>query len=314
LAAPILEAAAALSLLFAPSAALASAASAPLNPSLNPRLNPEGAGFVSLLRRAGLYDEAALEVQRQDELSGAPDLDGDLLFGLGLDLARAGNVPAAVRVLQLAVARTQDPALTDDRQLTLGTLHLKEGSYPAAERVFTKVEAFSADALLRSRAERLACVGNLWSLDAEPAKQCVPKLLSAAGTVSARAQREAQRQLDEIGASDGWRGWMGGILSGILPGLGQATAGEPLDGLIALLVNGGFGVGVVAVSLGGDLVDGALLLLAVLSRYYWGNIQHGAADWTAVGQRQKRRAADALMRLLATLPPPTSPASPSPTP
>lgn len=270
-------------------------------------LNPEGAGFVSLLRRAGLYDEAAREVARQNELSGAPELDGDLLFGLGLDLAGSGSVPAAIRVVELAVARTEEAVANDDRQLVLGTLHLKEGSYPAAERLFTKVQAFSANPAMRARAERLACVGNLWSLDAEPAKQCVPKALGQATTLSERAQREATRQLEEIGANDGWRSWVGGILSGILPGLGQATAGEPLDGLVALIVNGGFGVGVVAVSLGGDIVDGALLLLAVLSRYYWGNVQHGAADWTAVGERHKRHAADALMRLLANLPEPAAP-------
>jgi tetratricopeptide (TPR) repeat protein len=280
--------------------------------AVEPPLNPEGAGFVSLLRQAGLYREAAGEVLRQNELSGAPELDADLLFGLGLDLARTGSVPAAISVVELAVARTQDAALNDDRQLILGTLHLKEGSYPAAERVFTKVETFSADALARARAERLACVGSLWSLDADPARQCVPKLISIAGSVSARAQREAERQLDELGASDAWRGWLGGILSGILPGLGQATAGEPLDGLVALLVNGGWGVGVVAVSLGGDVVDGALLLVAVLTRYYWGNIQHGAADWTAATERSKRRAADALMRLIAGLPEPSLTLPPSP--
>jgi hypothetical protein len=292
-------------------------ASMPLPRSLAPPVavapagpNPEGAGFVSLLQKAGLYEEAAVEVQRQNELSGAPELDADLLFGLGLDLARAGSVPAAIRVVELAVARTQDAAENDDRQLALGTLHLKEGSYPAADRVFSKVQAFSADPLARARAERLACVGNLWSLDAEPSQQCVPKLLW--GTVTARAQRQAQRDLDELGASDAWRGWVGGILSGIIPGLGQATAGEPLDGLVALVVNVGWGAGVVASALGGDIVDAALLLAAVLSRYYWGNVTHAAADWTAVGERRKHRAADALMRLIAGLPEPKASVAASP--
>jgi tetratricopeptide (TPR) repeat protein len=282
-------------LLLAPGRAVAASAPYP---------NPEGAGFVALLRKAGLYGEAATEVQRQNELSGAADLDADLLFGLGLDLARVGNVTNAIRVVELAVARTQDAALNDDRQLTLGTLHLKEGSYPAAERVFNKVQAFSFEPLVRARAERLACVGSLWSLDAEPASQCVPKLLG--NSISERARREAKRQLDALGASDGWRGWFGGILSAIVPGLGQATAGEPLDGLVALIVNAGWGAGVVASALGGDIVDASLLLVAVLSRYYWGNVQHGSADWTAVGERRKRRAADALMRLIAGLPEPAA--------
>jgi hypothetical protein len=269
-------------------------------------LNPDGAGFVSLLRRAGLYREAAAEVQRQDALDGAPDLDAQLLWGLGLDLARTGNTAAAIRMVQLAVSLTQDEATSDERQLTLGTLQLKAGSYPAGERLFSKIQVFSGNALVRARAETLACVGNLWSIDADPARRCVPKLLSASGSVSERARREAQRDLDELGASDGWRPWFGGTLSAILPGLGQAAAGEPLDGLLALLVNGGFGASVVVTSLSGDLLDGALLLVALLSRYYWGNIQHGAAAWTAIGERHKRRAADALMRLLAGLPPPTS--------
>lgn len=287
-----------------PKSLVAPAAASPAGP------NPEGAGFVALLQKAGLYEEAATEVQRQNELSGAPELDAELLFGLGLDLARAGSVPAAIRVVELAVARTQDAALNDDRQLALGTLHLKEGSYPAAERVFSKVQAFSADPAARARAERLACVGNLWSLDAEPSQQCAPKLLW--GSVSARAQRQAQRDLDELGASDAWRGWVGGILSAIIPGLGQATAGEPLDGLVALTVNVGWGAGVVASALGGDIVDAALLLAAVLSRYYWGNVTHAAADWTAVGERRKHRGADALMRLIAGLPEQTAPVAAAP--
>lgn len=269
-------------------------------------VNPDGAGFVSLLRRAGLYREAAAEVQRQDALDGAPDLDAELLWGLGLDLARTGETAAAIRMVQLAVSLTRDAATSDERQLTLGTLQLKAGSYPAAERIFSKIQVFSDDSLARARAERLACVGSLWSIDPDPARQCVPKLLSAAGSVSERARREAQRDLDELAANDGWRPWFGGTLSAVLPGLGQAAAGQPLDGLLALLVNGGFGASVVVTSLGGDLLDGALLLVALLSRYYWGNIQHGAAAWTAVGERHKRRSADALMRLLAELPPPTS--------
>ena len=281
-------------------------ASIPLPPSVAPTAaetpagpNPEGAGFVSLLQKAGLYEEAAVEVQRQDDSRARPSSTQSCSSALGSTWrAQAASRPRSAW-WKLAVARTQDAALNDDRQLTLGTLHLKEGSYPAAERVFSKVQAFSADPLARARAERLACVGNLWSLDAEPSQQCVPKLLW--GSVSARAQRQAQRDLDELGASDAWRGWVGGILSGFVPGLGQATAGEPLDGLVALVVNVGWGAGVVGSALGGDVVDAALLLAAVLSRYYWGNVTHAAADWTAVGERRKHRAADALMRLIAGL-------------
>jgi hypothetical protein len=258
--------------------------------------NPDGAGFVDLLRRAGLLREAAAEMRRQDHLDGAPDASADRIFELGLELAAAGDLAPAIEMVDMAVSRTDDTALSDDRRLVLGTLRLREGSYPSAERIFAKVGAFSADASARARAERLACVGSLWAVDPEPAHQCVPHLLPP--SLDPGARRRAESDLDALAASDSWRGWIGGTLSFVLPGLGQATAGEPLDGLLALLVNGGGGAGVVAISLTGDILDGAVLFLAVVTRYYWGNVEHGAADWKAVGEHAKRRAADRLMRLL----------------
>jgi tetratricopeptide (TPR) repeat protein len=258
----------------------------------------DGAGFVALLRRAGLPREAAAEVRRQDKLDGAPDESGDQLVDLGLELAAAGELAPAIEMLDMAVGRTDDAALGDDRRLVLGTLLLKQGSYPSAQRTFEKVLAFSSDAPARARAERLACIGSLWGLDPEPARACVPRLLP--GSLSPQARRRVDHDLDTLAASDSWRGWVGGTLSVVLPGLGQLTSGEPLDALLALLVNGGGGVGAVAIAIGGDLVDAIVLALAVVSRYYWGNVEHGADDWKAVGEHRKRRAADRLMRLLVS--------------
>ena len=257
----------------------------------------EGPGFVRLLRDLGLPREAAREVERLralDDARGLPDTD---LFELGVDLARQGDLARAARLLELAIDRTANPAVADERRLSLGMVHLKAGSYPLAERFFSKVGAFGETPPVRARADRLACLGHLEALDVVPARACVAALIGQP------LPPEIQRALARVEAEERWRGYVGGSLSAIVPGLGQATAGEPLDGSIALLVNGGWGASLVALVGISDYVDAALLLVGFASRYYIGNIQHGAADWSSSVERERRQAAETLMRSLAALPP-----------
>jgi hypothetical protein len=95
---------------------------------------------------------------------------------------------------------------------------------------------------------------------------------------------------------------VGGTLSGIVPGLGQATGGDPLDGGMALLVNGGWEVGSVLLALDGLYVDASLLAVGMGLRYYLGNIHNGAAAWRAAAHRKRDAAARELARLVGDLP------------
>lgn len=89
---------------------------------------------------------------------------------------------------------------------------------------------------------------------------------------------------------------------GILPGLGQATGGDPLDGGKALLVNGGWEAGAAVLALDGLYVDATLLTIGVGLRYYIGNIHNGAAAWRAAARRTRDAAARDLARLVGDLP------------
>ncbi len=155
--------------------------------------DPDGAGFVERLRHAGLVREAAAEVRRQDRLDGAPDMTADRLLDLGLELASRGDLASAIEMVEMAIARTEDVAVGDDRALVLGTLRLKQGSYPSAQRTFAKVIAFSASAGARARAERLACIGSLWGLDPAPARACGPARLPPSRGGAARRAAEGGR-------------------------------------------------------------------------------------------------------------------------
>ncbi len=256
---------------------------------------PEDSGdFVRTLAKAGLVREAAREAVRQTKLDGGGDLSGDVLFEVGVELARRGDESRAIEIVGLSLDHTSPGELADSRSLALGTLELHSGDYPRAERHYSKVEAFGETAEIRSRGRRMACVGHVFALDSISARACVERLFPRP------ADRErALGWIREIEREEGWRSYFGGTLSAVVPGLGQATAGEPLDGLIALAVNGGWVAGTGGLLAVGDVADAALLLLGFATRYYVGNVEHAAADWQAISERRRHAAADRLLRLIA---------------
>jgi hypothetical protein len=94
----------------------------------------------------------------------------------------------------------------------------------------------------------------------------------------------------------------GGILSALLPGLGQATGGNPGDGLVALAVNGGFATAVYFLIADGSLAGASLLGLGIGLRYYLGNIRNGAEAWRAAAESRRDQAARKLIRMLGPAP------------
>ncbi|MHB1846868.1 MAG: hypothetical protein ACYCWW_18765 [Deltaproteobacteria bacterium] len=260
----------------------------------------DSGGFVRELAKVGLVREAAHEAARQTRLDGGGDLSGDVLFDVGIELARRGDEGRAIALVRLALDHTPSGTPSDLRSLALGTLELHAGDYPRAERRYSKVEAFGETPAIRGRAERMACVGHVYALDSVPSRACVEGFFQSRSV----ARERALELVDEIAHEERWRTYVGGTISAIVPGLGQALAGEPLDGLLALTVNGGSAVGFAALLVAGDIPDAGLLLLGFTSRYYVGNIEHAADDWQAISERRRHAAADRLLRLLAAPPAP----------
>jgi hypothetical protein len=93
------------------------------------------------------------------------------------------------------------------------------------------------------------------------------------------------------------------LLSALLPGAGQAYAGDAADGLNALAVNGGIAVLAAAAAVNRYYPEAVLLVLFPLRRYYTGNIGNAgrlAEQRNAAAEREyRRRVLDALRRLPA---------------
>lgn len=254
--------------------------------------------FVGDLLRLGLGDEAALEAHRLLLENGPEALAPETTYRVGMALAVSGKPDQAVPFLEQAAAGTTDPTRADQIDLTTGVVLLRARSFPHALHVFARVEAFGADQATRAFATRLRCVAEVLAHDGAAARACIGELPGGAGPPRGELDELVRTIEMDVRA----RGIIGGTLSALVPGLGQLTAGNPGDGALALLVNGGVGAAVYFLIADGALADAALVGLGLGVRYYLGNIHNGAEAWRAAAARKRDRASARLIRILGPAP------------
>jgi len=259
---------------------------------------PPGDLFVGRLLRLGLSDEAGIEARRLTLENGSDALASETAYRVGIALAIGGKPNLAVPFLEQAAGATADPKRADQIQLASGVVLLRAREFPHALHVFARVEAFGADEPTRAFATRLRCVAEVMAHDGAAARACIAALPASA--VPPDVQRDDLLQALEVDVHA--RAVVGGILSALLPGLGQATAGDPGDGLLALAVNGGFATAVYFLIADGSLAGASLVGLGVGLRYYFGNIHNGAGAWRATAERKRDQASQKLIRMLGPAP------------
>jgi hypothetical protein len=255
--------------------------------------------LVSLLLRLGLPGEAALEARRSTLLGGADAVAPRTSFEIGMKLALAGDAQRAAPFLIQAAAAAEDATTSDRWNLAGGVALLRAGAIPQALHAFLRVETFGASAASRRDAARLGCIAQVMAHDAAAARACV----AAQAPPGAKLSEETEDALSDLELRPGRRAVVGGILSALVPGLGQATAGHPGDGLLALLVNGGWAAATYLLIADAAYLDAALVGIGVGVRYYAGNIYNGAAAWrTTAEQRQDEAGRTLIQRLGANTP------------
>ena len=242
--------------------------------------------FVGRLLRLGLSDEAGSEARRLTLENGSDALATDTAYRVGMALAIDGKPSQAVSFLEQAAGATEEPKRADQIQLATGVVLLRAREFPHALHVFARVEAFGDDERTRTFATRLRCVAEVMARDGAAARACIAAL--PPGAVPRDAALDDLVRALEVNVHA--RLIAGGILSALLPGLGQATGGEPGDGLLALVVNGGFATAVYFLIADGSLASASLLGLGVGLRYYFGNIHNGAQAWRATAERKRDQA------------------------
>ncbi len=255
-------------------------------------------GFAAFLLDVGLVEEAAEELERLALADVQGERLADVASRAGNELARAERLDAAARALTLSASQTLDPARADDRRLAAAAVMLRARRYASAIESISRVEAFGADDGVRERARRLLCVGQVLVGTRGPARECVLALVPPGDSRRGRAEG----LVDRLSIDPSRRARIGGTLSALVPGLGQATAGEPGDGALALVVNGAWILGTVVLAGDGLWVDATLLSVGAGLRYYVGNVEHGARAWRRSAERTRSEASRELARIVAAVP------------
>ena len=214
-----------------------------------------GDQFVGRLLRLGLSDEAGIEARRLILENGAEAVAAETAYRVGMALALDGKPSQAVPFLDQAAAATEDPRRADQIQLAAGVVLLRAKEFPHAVHLFARIEAFGADEPTRAFATRLRCVAEVMAHDGAAARACIAAL--PAGAVPPDTALDDLVRALEVNVHA--RAIAGGVLSALLPGLGQATGGNPGDGLLALVVNGGFATAVYFLVADGSLAGASLL-------------------------------------------------------
>jgi len=206
---------------------------------------------------------------------------------LGFCLLAEGRFQEGLAVLRQAAA--MQPGL--ESRLDVVRALLQTGRLAEAEQELLGLQAFSGGIDLSLHLARLRIEQGRWDEAGEALLRAYPEgdlrslreLLAEAGRQKRKSPRTAR------------------LLSALLPGMGQAYAGDPADGLNALAVNGGIAALAAAAAVNRYYPEAVLLVLFPLRRYYTGNIGNAGRlaerRNAAAEEEHRRRIRDALERL-----------------
>jgi tetratricopeptide (TPR) repeat protein len=206
---------------------------------------------------------------------------------LGLCLLAEGHYQEGMAALRQAAA--MQPGL--ELRLEVVRALLQAGRLAEAEQELLGLQAFSGGIDISLHLVLLRIEQGRWAEAEEALLRAFPEgdlrplreLLAEAGRQKKKSPRTAC------------------LLSALLPGAGQAYAGDPADGLNALAVNGGIAVLAAAAAVNRYYPEAVLLVLFPLRRYYTGNIGNAgrlAERRNAAADREyRRRVLEALGRL-----------------
>ena len=231
---------------------------------------------------AGDFAGAATECRRA-LFAGPPGDSSAVLLRLVLSLGLAGKLDRAARFL--ALVPPADTAARHAGGTALAGLLVRQGDLEEAQLTILELRT-SIDAT--GRRPELDC--QLAWLNARLGRP------DAAAASLKRAGRDADAAIARsAGAGPRRSPTTAMLLSALLPGAGEAYAGRPGTGLLALAVNAGTGAGVYFAARDEDWVGACVLFVFGFVRFYNGSRVNAAGFAEEFNRRQRQLRLDALV-------------------
>ena len=244
-----------------------------------------GAHLFSL----GNYDAAITEYKRflffhPDDVRVA-----ETYHNIGRAYRAQGQWAAAIAAMRAAMLHAIDNETKSTYQLNLAVTLIASQNYELAQLELIKVTLRSPSPGLLRRAQFLKGVAYLYQFRWEEAQEVLQNYtdddeLNALFDSTIRTPRKSVK--------------VAKILSAIVPGAGQVYAGDWLDGLNALVLNGALGFFTVNTALDGYYVDAVLLGTTIFLRYYQGNFYHAGKVAEDFNDQLSRQAASRILTRL----------------
>jgi hypothetical protein len=202
-------------------------------------------------------------------------LDDSVAFqawtGLALSQFSAGSTEQAGLTLRVAEDHAPTSLLRDETRILRGTMDLAVGNTAQATLQFLEMEEIAEDPGVRSRSRFLAGVGAVRLHRWAQARELFARFFSETPPADSAQSRQLDRRLARAAKHRSRSPAIAKWLSTLLPGTGQFYAGDWLNGLDAMVLNGVAGYWLVGSVRDEAAVDAILKAVLVQGRYYLGN-------------------------------------------
>jgi TM2 domain-containing membrane protein YozV len=231
-------------------------------------------GLADYYVEYGLYGEAVTEYLRViffNQQTGGLDVIYSKIARCYAELEEWRN---AERSLRKAMELAPDAEQAREYAFSLVEILIAQKSYKRALSGLQEMSAQSGDRDIGRRILFLQAVVYIYLYDWANAADCLGGYMDGSPAMTEERKAEIRKLLDTARHLPYKSKDLALFLSLILPGAGQAYAGDAGQALNALLVNGAAGTLTVYTAIEGYYLDAGILFLFVFYRYYQGNLYH----------------------------------------
>lgn len=248
---------------------------------------------------SSFYDEAITEYERYIHFNGSRKEISYAYYKIGLAYRSMHNLGASSNALEASSQTTLNDSTRDERKIDIAVNNIARGRYNEAKFLLLKLVSFSKIPEIRRKSALFLGIAHLYTFQWKSAKEALQIYLEEGGntkfayTVDSLLSR-AENLNYKSPATARW-------LSTFIPGAGQIYAGNPGDGINAMVLNGSIIYFITYKLLKEEYGNAYIIYFFLFRRYYLGNIYHARKEAMEYNRNLNEETADSIFTLLKNI-------------